>query len=46
MTPLGGKQRPLVGMVGECDVESRYLQGCSLHLCWLRTDGLAPKSKY
>jgi hypothetical protein len=25
---------------------SRHLQGCSSHLCWLRTDELAPASKY
>jgi hypothetical protein len=37
---------PSVGKVGECDVESRHLQGCSPHLCWLRTDGLAPVNKY
>jgi hypothetical protein len=33
---------PLVGKVGECDVVSRHLQGCSPLLCRLRTDGLAP----
>jgi hypothetical protein len=43
---LGGKWRPLVRKVGECDVESRHLQGCSPHLCRLRTDGLAPASKW
>jgi hypothetical protein len=32
-------------MDGECDVVSRHLQGCSPHLRWLRTDGLAPASK-
>jgi hypothetical protein len=36
----------LVGKVGECDVESWYLQGYSPHLCRLMTDGLAPASKY
>jgi hypothetical protein len=44
--PLGGKWRPSVGKVGECDVESRHHQGCSPYLCRLRTDGLAPTSKY
>jgi hypothetical protein len=38
--------RPSVGKVGEWYVESQCLQGCSPHLCWLRTDGLAPASKY
>jgi hypothetical protein len=28
------------------DVASRHLQGCSLHLCHLRVDGLTPVSKY
>jgi hypothetical protein len=37
---------PLVGKVRECDVASQHLQGCSLRLCRLRTDGLAPASKY
>jgi hypothetical protein len=46
MGPLGGKWRPLVGKVGEWYVENWHLQGCSLHLCRLRTDGLAPASKY
>jgi hypothetical protein len=44
--PLGRKWRPLVGKIGEWYVKSRYLQGCSPHLCRLRTDGLAPTSKY
>jgi hypothetical protein len=35
-----------VGKGGESDVKSRHLQGCSLHLCRLRTDGLVPTSKY
>jgi hypothetical protein len=35
-----------VGKVRECDVASRHLQGCSPHLCPLRTDGLAPVSEY
>jgi hypothetical protein len=33
-------------MVGECDVASRHFQDCSPCLCRLRTDGLAPVSKY
>jgi hypothetical protein len=37
---------PSDGKVGECDVESRHLQGCNPHLCRLRTDGLALTSKY
>jgi hypothetical protein len=44
--PLGGKSRPSVGKVGEWYVESRNLQGYSPHLCRLRTDWLAPASKY
>jgi hypothetical protein len=28
------------------DVERQHLQGCSLCLCQLRTDGLAHMSKY
>jgi hypothetical protein len=44
--PLGGKGRQLVGKVGEWYVASRYLQGCSHHLCRLRADELAPVSKY
>jgi hypothetical protein len=30
----------------ECDVESQSLQGCSLHLCQLRTEELVTASKY
>jgi hypothetical protein len=37
---------PSVGKVDEWCVESRHLQGCSRHLCRLRTDGLGPVSKY
>jgi hypothetical protein len=37
---------PLVGKVGDWYVESRCLQGCSPCLCRLRTDELAPTSKY
>jgi hypothetical protein len=35
-----------VGKVSECDVTSQHLQGCSPHLCRLKTDELAPVSKY
>jgi hypothetical protein len=44
--PLGGKWRPLIGKIGECDMESQHLQGCSPRLCRLSTDGLGPASKY
>jgi hypothetical protein len=44
--PLGESGGPSVGKGGECDVESQHLQGCSLRLCHLRTDGLASMSKY
>jgi hypothetical protein len=37
---------PSVGNVEECDVESQHLQACSSRLCQLRTNGLAPVSKY
>jgi hypothetical protein len=40
--PLGGKWRHVVGKVGEWYGAGQYLQGCSLHLCRLRTDGLTP----
>jgi hypothetical protein len=43
---LKGKWRQLVGMVGQWYVASRHLQGSSPYLCQLRTDGLAPMSKY
>jgi hypothetical protein len=43
--PLAESVGPLVGKVGESDVESRHLQGCRPHLCRLRTDGLSPVSK-
>jgi hypothetical protein len=47
---LGGaireKWRQLVGKVEEWYVANRHLQGCSPRLCRLRTDGLAPTSKY
>jgi hypothetical protein len=36
----------MVGKVRDWYVVSRYIQGCSPCLCWLRTDGLAPVSKY
>jgi hypothetical protein len=42
--PLGGKWRPLVGKVGECDVKSRHLQGCSPRLCRLRLVGWPPRA--
>jgi hypothetical protein len=44
--PFGRKSRPSVEKVGEWYVESWYLQGYSPCLCRLRTDGLAPTSKY
>jgi hypothetical protein len=44
--PLGEKWRPLVGKVGEWYMKSWHLQGCSPRLCQLRTDWLAPMSKY
>jgi hypothetical protein len=37
---------PSVGKVGVWCVESRHLPGCSPRLCRLRTDRLAPASKY
>jgi hypothetical protein len=37
---------PSHGKVRECDVARQHLQGCSLRLCQLRTNGLAPVSKY
>jgi hypothetical protein len=43
---LRGKWRQLDWKVGEWYVESQHLQGCRPHLCRLRTDGLAPVSKY
>jgi hypothetical protein len=46
MGPLGERGGSLVGKGEESDVENRHLQGCSSHLCWLRTDGLVPVSKY
>jgi hypothetical protein len=44
--PLGGKGRLSVGKDGEWYVENWCLQGCSPSLSRLRTDGLAPMSKY
>jgi hypothetical protein len=44
--PSGDKWRPSIGKVGEWYVESWDLQGCSPCLCRLRTDVLAPTSKY
>jgi hypothetical protein len=46
MEPLGESGGPTTGKGGESDVESQDLQGCSPHLCWLRTDGLVLVSKY
>jgi hypothetical protein len=43
---VGGKGRPSVEKVSEWYVESWRLQGCSPCLYRLRTDGLAPASKY
>jgi hypothetical protein len=43
---LGGKWRQLVGKVEEWYVANWHLQDCSPRLYWLRTDGLAPASKY
>jgi hypothetical protein len=37
---------PLIEKVGECDVKSWHLQGCSPRLCRLRTNVLAPMNKY
>jgi hypothetical protein len=36
----------MVGKVREWYMKNQHLQGCSPRLCWLRTDGLAPASKY
>jgi hypothetical protein len=44
--PLVERGGPSVEKVGEWCVESRHLQGCSLHLCQLRTDGLTSANKY
>jgi hypothetical protein len=44
--PLGEKWRSMVGKVREWYVKSWHLQGISPRLSWLRTDGLAPASKY
>jgi hypothetical protein len=44
--PLCEKRRPSVGKVEEWYVESRHLEGCRPRMCRLRTDGLAPMSKY
>jgi hypothetical protein len=41
-----GKGIQLIGKVRKWYVESRHLEGCSPRLCRLRTDGLAPVSKY
>jgi hypothetical protein len=44
--PLGEKWRSSIEKVGEWFMERQHLHGCSLCLCQLRTDGLAPASKY
>jgi hypothetical protein len=44
--PLGESRGPSVGKGRESGMESRHLQGCSSRLCRLRTNGLAPVSKY
>jgi hypothetical protein len=44
MGPIDGKWRQLVGKVGEWYVANRHLQGCSPHLCRLRTDELVPRA--
>jgi hypothetical protein len=44
--PLGRKWRYLVGKVEEWYMANWHLHGCSPRLCRLRTDGLAPASKY
>jgi hypothetical protein len=46
MGPLGEKGRSSVGKVGEWYVESQRLHRYSPLLYQLRTDGLAPASKY
>jgi hypothetical protein len=43
---VGESGGPLVEKGGQSDMESWHLQGCSPRLCQLRTDGLAPVSKY
>jgi hypothetical protein len=43
---IRGKWRQMVEKVGEWYVASRHLQDCSPRLCQLKTDGLAPVSKY
>jgi hypothetical protein len=44
--PLGESIGQSDGKGWECDVKSRHLQGCSPRLCRLRTNELAPVSKY
>jgi hypothetical protein len=46
MCPLSGKWGQLVGKVGEWYMVSQHLQDCSPRLCRLKTDELAPASKY
>jgi hypothetical protein len=43
---LGEKWRPSVGKVEECDVASQHIYDYSPYLCRLKTNGLAPASKY
>jgi hypothetical protein len=44
--PLEERGRLSVRKGGECDVKSRYPQGCSPGLCRWRTNGLASMGKY
>jgi hypothetical protein len=44
--PLGGKWRTVDWAGREWYVASRLLQGCSTRLCRLRTNALAPETKY
>jgi hypothetical protein len=43
---LGESRGPSVERGRENNVESQNRQGCSLHLCRLRTDRLVPASNY
>jgi hypothetical protein len=44
--PLGESGDSWLGRSGSGYMASQHLQACSPHLCRLRTDGLAPVSKY
>jgi hypothetical protein len=44
--PLGESGGSSVGKDEESDVERRYLQDSSIHLCWIRIDRSAFVSKY